>query len=163
MREGVCVEYLVSKIVSGGQTGVDRAALDVAIDLEIPHGGWCPSGRRSESGVIPLDYQLMETDSADYSVRTERNVLDSNGTLILHFGKLAGGTKLTSVYAKRHHRPCLVIDLKDHVPDLVIPAFQDWVLQNQIHTLNVAGPRESNVPAIGSLASDFLRQALVKN
>lgn len=156
------MEHLVSKIVSGGQTGVDRAALDVAIDLQIPHGGWCPFGRRSESGIIPMVYELTETESSDYVVRTEKNVLDSNGTLILHFGRLAGGTKLTAVYAKRHERPFMTVDLKGHVAGITIPAFQDWLSQNRIHTLNVAGPRESSFPDIGSLAYRFLRQALVK-
>ena len=155
------MECLVSKIISGGQTGVDRAALDVALELGIPHGGWCPRGRRSESGVIPSVYRLQQTESSDYAVRTEKNVLDSNGTLILHFGKLTGGTLLTATCAKRHQRPFLAVDLKGYVGDIMIPAFQDWVTQNHVKTLNVAGPRASNCPEIGALVRRFLRLALV--
>lgn len=86
---------IVNKIVSGGQTGVDRAGLDVAIQLGIDHGGWCPKGRRAEDGRIPGCYQLAEADSDEYAFRTERNVVDSDGTLILFFATLRGGTELT--------------------------------------------------------------------
>ena len=87
--------YIPSRIVSGGQTGVDRAALDVAIAIGIEHGGWCPAGRLAEDGVVPPQYDLRETDSNEYPVRTELNVADSDATLILYEGKLKGGTLLT--------------------------------------------------------------------
>lgn len=85
----------VRRIVSGGQTGVDRAALDVAMQLSIEHGGWCPRGRLAEDGTIPSRYDLRETRSAKYHVRTERNVVDSDATLILYRKSLTGGTLLT--------------------------------------------------------------------
>ena len=88
-------EHRIIKIVSGGQTGVDQAALDVAITNGLDHGGWCPAGRRSEDGVIPLQYRLTETETSDYAIRTRRNVVESDGTLILFQAKISGGTQLT--------------------------------------------------------------------
>ncbi len=85
----------IAKIISGGQTGVDRAALDVAIELELPCGGWCPRGRLAEDGTVPDRYPLQETRSAEYAERTERNVIDSDGTLIIATRPLTGGTALT--------------------------------------------------------------------
>src|SRR3989304_5681242 len=101
----------VRQIVTGGQTGVDRGALDAAIARGIPHGGWCPQGRLAEDGRIPDLYQIQENDSPDYTIRTERNVLDSDATLILCRGPLSGGTLLTFHFAKQHQKPCLVVDL----------------------------------------------------
>lgn len=150
------LESQLKKICSGGQTGVDRAALDVALYLQMPHGGWCPRGRRSEDGPIADQYQLRETESTDYSVRTERNIIDADGTLILHHGSLSGGTKLTWKLAKRHHSPVLKIDLASQNFAISVPAFWDWVEQQQIATLNVAGPRESSCAGIGELARRFL-------
>lgn len=145
--------YRFQQIVSGGQTGVDRAALDVAIHLQIPHGGWCPRGRLAEDGPIAASYQLRETLEAEYSVRTERNVIDSQATLILHYHDLSGGTKLTVQMADRYRRPRLLVDLSDPSdPERVIA----WLLQNQVSVLNVAGPRESSVRGIGRLAEEFL-------
>lgn len=149
------------KIVSGGQTGVDRAALDVAIFLELEHGGWCPLGRRAEDGVIPLCYRLRETDSPDYGSRTEANVIHSDGTLVLHDGPLTGGTALTAAIAQRHHRPLLLVDLKNERPT---PAeVQAWLVRTRIETLNVAGPRESTRPGIGRLAEQFLVRVLARD
>jgi hypothetical protein len=145
------------RIVSGGQTGVDRAALDVAIELGIPHGGWCPSGRLAEDGPIPDRYQLKETDSAEYPVRTERNVLDSDVTLVLCSGPPAGGTKLTVSLAQRHGRPCLVVDL-DH--PLAAAKIRTWLGRHHVGVLNVAGPRESQDPGVGLRAAEFLREVL---
>ena len=105
------------KVVSGGQTGVDRAALDVALMLGIPCGGWCPKGRLAEDGVIPPHYPLRESDSRDYAYRTRLNVRDSDGTLILHRGVLNGGTALTLRCARELGRPVFVVDL-EHPPEL---------------------------------------------
>jgi Circularly permutated YpsA SLOG family len=146
---------MVEKIVSGGQTGVDRAALDVALELKIPCGGWCPAGRRAEDGPVPLRYLLTETPTAAYPQRTEWNVRDSDGTLVLTRGKPNGGTRLTIEVAKRHSRPCLVIDLRKGARTADI---MDWLTKNQISTLNVAGPRESEMPGIGEEAAALLRQ-----
>ena len=144
-----------AKIVSGGQTGVDRAALDAAIELGIPHGGWCPRGRLAEDGTIPQRYQLTETDSPEYPVRTEQNVLDSDGTLILYRGPLSGGTELTVRLAKTHQKPCLLVDL-DHPPE--IDTVRRWITDAGVETLNVAGPRESQSPGIASAAAGFLKR-----
>jgi hypothetical protein len=147
------------KIVSGGQTGVDRGALDAAIALDIPHGGWCPNGRKAEDGRIPDRYQLRETDSPEYFVRTQQNVLDSDATLILTRGRISGGTELTLRLAERHRRPRLVVDL-DSSPD---PAeVRRWLEEHRVETLNVAGPRESQNPGISDMAREFLVRLLGK-
>ncbi len=145
------------KIISGGQTGVDRAALDAALELGIPCGGWCPKGRKAEDGPIPPQYPLQETTSADYRVRTEKNVTDSDGTLILTHGPVTGGTAYTVKLARKHKKPYLIVDLA--LPSDPKPALA-WLLQNEIETLNVAGPRESKVPGVHDLAVEFLRETL---
>jgi len=148
----------ISKIVSGGQTSVDRAALDVAIFLGIDHSGWCPQGRRSESGRIPEIYQLRETESRDYSVRTEKNVIESDGTLVLYQGKLSGGTELTYKLAQKHKRPHLCVDLNEirENDNRLGESVRQWVKDRNIGTLNIAGPRESNSPGIAKLVEEFL-------
>jgi len=147
----------VRKVVSGGQTGVDRAALDVAIELGFEHGGWCPRGRLAEDVPIPPRYQLRETASSEYPVRTEQNVLDSDATLILCRGRPEGGTELTLRMASRHGKPCLVVDLDDPLP---LPEIRQWLAEHQVSTINVAGPRESQNPGIGRSAADLLRRIL---
>jgi len=148
---------VIERIVSGGQAGVDRAALDVALELGVPCGGWCPRGRRAEDGPIPDRYPLRETSTREYPQRTEANVADSDGTLILKHGKMDRGTALTLELAERHGKPCLVLDL-DERPD---PArVIKWVAANHVRTLNVAGPRESSRPGIQAEAADFLRRVL---
>lgn len=147
----------VKTIVSGGQTGVDRAALDVAISLNIDHGGWCPKGRLAEDGVIANGYQLREMDSADYPLRTEQNVVDSDGTLLLHRGRMAGGTELTRRLALKHARPLLAVDLETGGDPAAVRC---WLAEHAIQTLNVAGPRESTAPGIGEQSANFLRQVL---
>lgn len=142
------------KIVSGGQTGVDRAALDVAAELGLEHGGWCPRGRRAEDGRIPARYALRETEDARYAVRTERNVLDSDATLVLNEGPLAGGTALTVEFARRHGRPHFVVDLSEPDPG----ALRGWLEEVRPRVLNVAGPRESKRPGVGERAAAFLRE-----
>jgi len=144
-------------VVSGGQTGVDRAALDVAIALGIPHGGWCPRGRRAEDGIVPACYALVEHASPDYAARTEANVADADATLILARGALAGGTALTRDVARRLRKPFLVVDL-DARPD--VKSVRDWLAGHDVGVLNVAGPRESQRPGIGDEARAFLRAVL---
>jgi hypothetical protein len=141
-------------IISGGQTGVDRAALDAANALGITHGGWCPAGRRAEDGRIPEHYRLRETDSPDYAVRTRRNVDDADATLIISPPPLSGGTALTHDYAVQVGRSCLVIDPED---TSAVAKARAWLAQlpaasSGDYTLNIAGPRESQVPGIGDAA-----------
>lgn len=145
------------KVVSGGQTGVDRAALDVALELGIPCGGWCPKGRRAEDGPIAARYPLRETDSTEYPVRTERNVKDSDGTLILNLGPLEGGTALTLKFARTYNKPHLVLDLSEPGD----PAFvREWLRNEKVCVLNVAGPPESARPGIYAKALEFLKTML---
>jgi len=145
------------KIVSGGQTGVDRGALDAAIALGIPHGGWCPRGRLAEDGRIPDRYELSETDSPKYAARTERNVLDSDATLILCRGRPTGGTELTLHLARQHGKPHLLVDLDDP-PKLA--EVRRWLEDEQVALLNVAGPRESQSPGIGKQSAEFMAELL---
>ena len=147
------------KLISGGQTGVDRAALDAAIALGIPHGGWCPCGRLAEDGRIADCYRLQETDSPDYPIRTERNVLDSDATLILCRGRPSGGTELTLRLAEQHARPCLVIDLDSEADPADVCR---WLQKHAVETLNVAGPRESQSPGIETLARAFVAAVLIR-
>lgn len=131
------------KIVTGGQSGVDRAAMDVALQLGLELGGWCPRGRWAEDGPIPLHYPLVECDSDTPAVRTEKNVIDSDGTVVVTREGVGDGTTLTIECAQRYHRPHLVLSL-DAPPDT--EAFWKWVQDNRIKVLNIAGPRESFAP-----------------
>ncbi len=133
------------KIISGGQTGADRAGLDVGLALNIPVGGWCPQGRRAEDGIIHARYPLTETPEADYDTRTRRNVEDSDGTLILNLGTLDGGTALTVILARQMGKPCRVVALEEGIEPT---AFREWLDKNRITVLNVAGPRESKRPGV---------------
>jgi predicted Rossmann-fold nucleotide-binding protein len=146
------------KVISGGQTGVDRAALDVALELALPCGGWCPRGRKAEDGVLPAHYPLAETTTEAYAERTERNVLESDGTLVLvRGGRPSAGTALTIGLAREHSKPCLVIDLaRDASPKRI----KDWIDENQIQILNVAGPRDSQAPGIYEQARALIRAVL---
>lgn len=146
----------LTKVVSGGQTGVDRAGLDAAMKAGLPVGGYCPCGRRAEDGVIPPIYPLVELASDHYCNRTEKNVVESDGTLILNKGELTEGTKLTYEYALQHGKPCLVVQLDR---ERVVEPFEvaRWIQRHDISVLNVAGPRESKHPAgIYREASSYL-------
>ncbi|MFZ5797820.1 MAG: putative molybdenum carrier protein [Thermodesulfobacteriota bacterium] len=144
------------RIISGGQSGADRAALDAAIRLGIPHGGWLPRGRKAEDGPLPAHYRLRETETARYRERTEKNIVDSDATLILSFGPLTGGSALTESLALRHDRPCLIIDLAEVPRAEAAAAVEQWLRRYKIRTLNVAGPRASNQPGIYDAVLDLL-------
>jgi hypothetical protein len=146
---------MLRKVVSGGQTGVDRAALDVASELGLERGGWCPKGRLAEDGAIPSRYPLKETPSDRYPQRTEWNVRDSDGTLVLLRGEPRGGTAFTLEVAAAARRPHHMVDL-DGAPDP--ESARVWLAANAIRVLNVAGPRESDSPGIHDQASAFLRR-----
>jgi hypothetical protein len=148
---------MVQKIISGGQTGVDRAGLDVALDLGLTVGGWCPKGRRAEDGGIPDRYPLVETPEADYETRTRRNIEDSEGTLILNVGQLEGGTALTVDLARKMGKPCLIVALEAGIRPA---AFQTWLTENAIQVLNIAGPRESKRPGVYAAAVRYLQALL---
>ncbi|HEX7533979.1 MAG TPA: putative molybdenum carrier protein, partial [Syntrophales bacterium] len=142
------------KIISGGQTGVDRAALDVGLELGIPIGGYCPKGRRSEDRSIPEKYPMVETSTTNYVARTEKNVIESDGTLILNVGQVSSGTAYTIRMAKNHKKPFLVVQLDKETPNEVV---LNWLTTNKISVLNVAGHRESKIPGIHELSAQFLR------
>lgn len=149
----------LQRIVSGGQTGVDRAALDAALALGISCGGWCPRDRKAEDGAVPPRYLLRETPSDGYEQRTRWNVRDSDGTLIVTAGDPTGGTALTIEVAREWGRPLLVLDINGgaRVEDI-----EGWLHVHRIRTLNVAGPRESQIPGIQARARVFLEILLDK-
>jgi len=157
----------IKEIVSGGQTGVDRAALDIALEFKIKHGGWCPYGRKAEDGIIPAKYQLKEAseptsgESVDldaiYKKRTELNANDSDGTLIIISDLPKGGTLYTIEMAEKYKRPYLVYNLSENSN---IEEVADWIIKSNIHKLNVAGPRASQAVGIYNAAYDGLSRLL---
>ena len=148
---------IAERIVSGGQVGVDRAALDFAIANGISHGGYCPKGRKAEDGVIPSCYQLTETDSEGYRQRTRLNVEASDATLILNLGPLDGGTLETRRIAERLAKPVKVVQLEVALDesDERLTSTVTWLRDHGVKALNVAGPRESKRPGAYRLAREF--------
>ena len=148
---------MIRKLISGGQTGADRAALDVAMELGIPHGVWVPKGRRTEAGPLSEKYHLREMPTASYPARTEKNVIDSDGTLILSHGRLEGGPELTRSLAEKYKRPCLHINLKEINAFQAAINIQTWLKEERIEVLNVAGPRASRDPDIYEATARILK------
>ncbi len=147
------------KLISGGQTGADRAALDWAIARGVPHGGWCPRGRLAEDGVLGAQYQLQETPSADPAQRTEWNVRDADATVIFSIREtLAGGSRLTAELAGQYHKPLLRLARGSSLAD---PAarLRDFLRAHSIRVLNVAGPRASEEPEVGQFVRETLDRA----
>ena len=138
----------IEKVVSGGQTGADRAALDVAIELGIPHGGWVPKGRKTERGPLPAKYQLKEMPTADYPKRTEQNVIDSDGTMIVCHGPLTGGSEYTRRMADKHDKPWIHVDTSRISVEAAVEFVRAWINGSDVKVLNVAGPRASKDPRI---------------
>jgi len=148
----------INKIISGGQTGADRAALDFAIAHNIPHGGWCPKGRKAEDGVISSRYQLNEMATGDYLKRTKQNIADSDATLILNCGELVGGSLRTMQFAQQLNKSFMVVQLDRDDLDNQIKETCNWAHAICGGNLNVAGPRESKRPGVYRLSYDFLTQ-----
>jgi hypothetical protein len=149
------LNYKIEKIISGGQTGADRAALDFAMENGIPHGGWIPKGRLTEEGPLDSKYQLQETETSHYEERTEKNVLDSDATLIFYYKELTGGSLVTFFFAEKKLRPVLKIDLNQSRD---IQKTKDWLMENKVKVLNIAGPRASNAPLIYSDVKKYLQE-----
>ena len=150
---------MIQKIISGAQTGADRAGIDAAIESGIDYGGWVPKGRKAEDGTVPAKYtKLHEMTKGGYPKRTEQNVLDSDGTVIFGYGKLTTGSVLTLKLAKQHKKPYLHIDL-DLVKDPV-PAIKAWIVEWDIKVLNVAGRSESKAPGIYDVVKYIIKQVL---
>jgi hypothetical protein len=135
------------KIISGGQTGVDRAALDLAAKHGIECGGWCPAGRLDEFGRIPDRYPVQELEAGGFAERTLQNVKGSDGTVIIYSGKLAGGTQQTVRFCVELERPYQLIDASKISTEGAAKLMTDFVHKNKIRILNVAGPRQSEWPA----------------
>jgi hypothetical protein len=150
----------IKKIISGGQTGADRAALDIARKLNITHGGWCPRGRLAEDGIIENSYDLSETPSADPAQRTEWNVRDSDVTVIFSISpKLSGGSAKTEAFARQYRKPCLHV-ARERDAERAKEKLAQFLSENKIEILNVAGPRVSEEPAIAKFVSQILRAVL---
>ena len=147
----------LKKIVSGGQTGVDRAALDAALAHGVPVGGWCPQWRRAEDGRIPERYPLQKTPSEEYAQRTAWNVRDSDGTLIIAPAPLEGGTALTRREAEQQGKPVLQVRPDDPVP---VPMIRAWGTEHDVRVLNVAGPRASEEEGVYDAARAVLDDLL---
>ena len=150
------------KIVSGGQTGADRAALDWAMANSIPHGGWCPQGRLAEDGKIDMQYNLRETPKMDYLQRTEWNVRDSDATVIISLEpQLTGGSLATAELASGLGKPCLHLsglqDASENAGQLA-----DFLRRHEVRVLNVAGPRASGEPQVGAFIQPIFDELLLK-
>ena len=136
----------LSKIVSGGQTGVDRGALDAALEAGFPCGGWAPPARLAEDGAVPARYPLTELQQGGYSERTMKNVVDSDGTVIFFNGELEGGTRQTRDYCVAQAKPVLIIDATHANHAEAANETRAFIKSKQIAVLNVAGPRASKWP-----------------
>ena len=155
---------MIGKIISGGQTGADRAALDVAIRHGMPHGGWCPKGRKAEDGPLGGQYQLIETPSASYLQRTEWNVRDSDGTVVFTLAPKANGGSLRTIEsATRYRRPCLHLARLGHSGEAPAVLLQQFVARHRISILNIAGSRESKEPGIYRWVTDVIEDAFFQN
>lgn len=145
------------KIISGAQTGVDRGALDAALELNVPCGGTVPQGRLAEDGPVPERYPVTENDSRDYAARTEQNIIDADATLILAGPRLSGGTRYTRELALRHNKPVAVVNVDS---DEAAAAVRRFIRIQKPEVLNVAGPRESKQPGIAERTKEILLAAL---
>jgi len=148
------------RIISGAQTGADRAALDAAIELGIPHGGFVPAGRKAEDGRVPDRYHVTELASALYDDRTERNVREADATLIVSIGPLTGGSLATQRFCRRHQKPHLHLDLSRASVEKGVVLVREWLDRIRPATLNIAGPRESTSPGIYDAVHALLHAVL---
>lgn len=150
------------KIISGAQTGADRAALDVAIELGMDYGGAVPRGRKAEDGPVDRKYdRLTELDTGNYSVRTERNILDANATIVFTKGHPTGGTELTVYLAGEYKKLFLVIDISEHTEEESVELIKDWLQKSKPRTPNIAGPRESKCPGMYGAVFKILSAVLI--
>lgn len=153
---------MVKKIISGGQTGADQAGLDIARELGIPHGGFCPKGRLCESGRISDYYALKETSTADYVARTKLNIAHSDGTVIFQLGPALGrGSRRTVKECLASDAPHFCVNLKSTNLATEKTNFRAWIEDYAVEVLNVAGSRESKCPGIYEATCDFLREVLL--
>ncbi len=155
--------FRVHTVISGGQTGVDRAALDAAVALGIPIAGWIPAGRKAEDGIVPMHYTgLAECQSSHYPVRTRLNVRDADATLVFTAGTPHGGTALTLRIVESLSKPLLVVDALYHHECEAVQHVGTWLDSLRVTSLNVAGPRASQLPLLYDYTRSVLEHALVK-
>jgi hypothetical protein len=152
---------VIRKIISGGQIGADQAALDVAIKLGISNGGWIQKDRKTQSGILPVKYQLKELPTAGYKQRIEKNVIDSDGTVIISHGDPTGGAEYSRKMADKHHRQCLQMDLKENSTFIIASKINTWVSENNIEVLNVTGSRVSEDSTIYKDTMDIVEGAIL--
>lgn len=155
---------MLKKIISGGQTGADRAGLDVAIELALPYGGWIPKGRRAEDGRVPVKYDLEEMLTFSYPARTNKNIEESDGTVVFSRGRLTGGSAMTMRAALKFTKPALYIDLDIYEGFTVEAAaiICCWIIEYRINVLNVAGSRTSKDPFVYQQTKDILKSAVMR-
>jgi hypothetical protein len=145
------------KVITGGQTGVDRGALDAALDLKLECGGWCPEGRLAEDGAIPEQYPVQELAGGDYRDRTRKNVIDSDGSAIIYFGEIEGGTESTLDDCVQLAKPYQLIDGAGTQPGQAAKQIAEFVRERGVQTLNIAGPRASKIEKGHKYAFDTVR------
>ncbi len=153
----------LKRIVSGGQTGTDRAALDAALDHGFPAGGWCPEDHKAEDGAIPGRYPVKALPGAGYRQRTKQNVIDSDGTLVIYFDWLFGGTEETVAFCIKEKRPYLLIDAAEVSVDRATEKTRVFIRELNIGVLNVAGPRASDEPEAYGYAKSVITPVLARS
>lgn len=146
----------LTRVISGGQTGADRGALDAALAAGFPIGGWCPAGRKAEDGTIPERYPLQEIAGDSYADRTLRNVESADGTVIFFDSEPAGGTELTLTQSIRRQKPYQLIDVKNVDVESAVELVAEFVTSTRISVLNVAGPRDSECPVVYQYVHDAM-------
>lgn len=144
------------EIRSGGQTGVDRAALDWAIAQGVPHGGWCPKGRLAFDGPLPSRYRLTETESSGYRQRTKLNVANADATLVINMGSLSGGTYQTIRFAQTLRKPHILVQIDQHSDFQAVSHIRQWLSANCFGVINIAGPSEEKCHGIYAKAYEVL-------
>jgi hypothetical protein len=152
---------MLKKIISGGQVGADQAALDAAIKCNFPHSGWIQNGRKTQTGALPEKYHLIEMSASGYKERIERNVIESDGTVIITHGDLTGGAEYSRKMAKKHHRPCLHVDLSITPAAVSSSDINTWIIENSIEVLNVTGSRTSEDGDVYKDTADIIEGAIL--
>jgi len=150
----------LAKIITGGQTGVDRGALDAALEHRFPCGGWCPPGRLAEDGPIDSFYPLTEMKTGGYEERTRRNVEDADGTVVIYFGELEGGTALTVEQCVLRNKPYELINAEELTASEAAKLVVAFIETRSVSILNVAGPRESRVPSARGYSREVIGRVL---
>jgi hypothetical protein len=132
---------MIKKIISGGKPGVEIAALDAAIRLDIPHGGWCYRDRKTDGGVLPKHYNVKEIKNPSYFERLERNINDSDGTVVLTYGQLSIGSKAAKDLADKHNKPLLNVNLGEHLFTYTVSLISEWMTNHEIYTIYFTGSK----------------------